>query len=36
VIAEHWQPALAELERDIRETASRGVLRIIRKEEVWG
>jgi glycosyltransferase involved in cell wall biosynthesis len=36
VIAEHWVPALAELERDIRETASRGVLRIIRKEEVWG
>lgn len=35
VVAEHWVPVLAELERDIRETASRGVLRIVRKEEVF-
>lgn len=36
VIAEHWVPLLAEIEQDIRVPKSRGVLRIIRREEVWG
>ncbi len=35
VIRDHWLPILAELERDIRAPKSRGVLRIIRKEEVF-
>ena len=35
VVAEHWVPLLAEVEHDIRETASRGVLRIIKREEVF-
>ena len=35
VVGEHWLPALAELEDSIRNTASRGVLRIVRREEVW-
>lgn len=35
VIRDHWLPLLAELERDIRTPRSRGVLRIIRKEEVF-
>ncbi len=35
VVKDHWLPLLAELERDIREPKSRGVLRIIRREEVW-
>ncbi len=35
VIRDHWLPILAELERDIREPKSRGVLRIIRREEVF-
>ena len=35
VIRDHWLPLLAELERDIRAPRSRGVLRIIRKEEVF-
>ncbi len=35
VIRDHWLPILAELEHDIREPKSRGVLRIIRREEVW-
>lgn len=35
VIRDHWLPILAELERDIRTPHSRGVLRIIRKEEVF-
>jgi hypothetical protein len=34
VIAEHWAPLLEEVERDIRGETSRGVLRIIRREEV--
>jgi hypothetical protein len=34
VVAEHWAPALAELEAQIRAETSRGVLRIIRPEEV--
>ena len=34
VVAEHWLPTLAELEDSIRNTASRGVLRIVRREEV--
>lgn len=35
VVAEHWVPALKELEDSIRDTASRGVLRIVRREEVF-
>lgn len=35
VIHDHWLPILAELERDIREPKSRGVLRIIRREEIF-
>ena len=35
VIRDHWLPLLAELERDIRNPKSRGVLRIIRREEVF-
>ncbi len=35
VIRDHWLPILAELERDIREPKSRGVLRIIHKNEVF-
>jgi glycosyltransferase involved in cell wall biosynthesis len=35
VVKEHWLPALAELEDSIRNTASRGVLRIVRREEVF-
>ncbi len=35
VIRDHWLPLLAELERDIRTPKSRGVLRIIRREEVF-
>ncbi len=35
VIRDHWLPILAELERDIRAPKSRGVLRIIRREEVF-
>jgi len=35
VIRDHWLPLLAELERDIRNPRSRGVLRIIRREEVF-
>lgn len=34
VVAEHWLPALAELERMVRDVPSRGVLRIVRREEV--
>lgn len=34
VIAEHWKPLLEEVERDIRAETSRGVLRIVRPEEV--
>jgi glycosyltransferase involved in cell wall biosynthesis len=34
VIAEHWLPLLDEVERDIRTVRSRGVLRIVRPEEV--
>ena len=34
VVAEHWQPALAELEAQIGNEFSRGVLRIVRPEEV--
>ena len=34
IIAEHWQPALTELEAQIRAETSRGVLRIIRPEEI--
>jgi hypothetical protein len=33
VIRDHWLPLLSELERDIRQPRSRGVLRIIRREE---
>lgn len=36
VIEEHWRPLLEEVERDIRGEKSRGVLRIVRKEEVLG
>jgi len=36
VIRDHWLPILAELERDIRNPRSRGVLRIIRREEIFG
>lgn len=35
VVEDYWRPLLAEVEDDIRNTASRGVLRIIRKEEVF-
>ena len=35
VIRDHWLPLLAELEKDIRNPKSRGVLRIIRREEVF-
>ncbi len=35
VIRDHWLPILAELEQDIKTPKSRGVLRIIRREEVW-
>jgi glycosyltransferase involved in cell wall biosynthesis len=35
VIRDHWLPLLAELERDIRAPRSRGVLRIVRREEVF-
>lgn len=35
VIRDHWLPILAELERDIKTPKSRGVLRIIRREEVF-
>jgi glycosyltransferase involved in cell wall biosynthesis len=35
VITSYWLPLLAEVERDIRSTSSRGVLRIVRKEEVF-
>ncbi len=35
VIRDHWLPILAELERDIRAPKSRGVLRIIHKNEVF-
>jgi len=35
VIRDHWIPLLAELERDIHNPRSRGVLRIIRREEVF-
>lgn len=35
VMRDHWLPLLAEIERDIRSTRSRGVLRIIRREEVF-
>jgi glycosyltransferase involved in cell wall biosynthesis len=34
VIEEHWRPLLEEVERDIRGEVSRGVLRIVRPEEV--
>lgn len=33
-IEEHWKPLLEEVERDIRAEVSRGVLRIVRREEV--
>lgn len=36
VIQEHWKPALEELEAQIRGEHSRGVLRIVRREEVFG
>lgn len=36
VIEEHWKPLLEEVENDIRGEKSRGVLRIVRKEEVLG
>ncbi len=36
VIRDHWLPILAELERDVKTPKSRGVLRIIRREEVFG
>ena len=35
VIADHWLPLLAEIEQDISIPRSRGVLRIIRREEVF-
>ncbi len=35
VVKDHWIPLLAELEQDIRTPRSRGVLRIIRREEVF-
>ncbi len=35
VVERYWKPALAELEKQIASEASRGVLRIIRKEEVF-
>ena len=35
VIRDHWLPLLAELEQDIKTPKSRGVLRIIRREEVF-
>ena len=35
VVAEHWKPALEEIERSLT-IPSRGVLRIVRKEEVLG
>lgn len=35
VIRDHWLSILAEMERDIRTPHSRGVLRIIRREEVF-
>ena len=35
VVTDHWAPALAELEQDIRAMHSRGVLRIVRPEEVY-
>jgi glycosyltransferase involved in cell wall biosynthesis len=35
VIRDHWLPLLEEITRDIRAPRSRGVLRIIRKEEVF-
>jgi len=36
VIEEHWLPLLSEISTDILTPRSRGVLRIIRKEEVFG
>lgn len=36
VITDHWQPLLAEVERMITDETSRGVLRIVRPEEVLG
>lgn len=35
VIAEHWVPLLAEVARDVQTPRSRGVLRIVRREEVF-
>jgi glycosyltransferase involved in cell wall biosynthesis len=35
VIRDHWLPLLAEVEKDIRTPRSRGVLRIIKREEVF-
>lgn len=35
VIRDHWLPILAEMESDIKQPRSRGVLRIIRREEVF-
>ena len=35
VVRDHWLPLLAELEKDIRTPRSPGVLRIIRREEVF-
>lgn len=35
VVRDHWLPVLAELEDAIRNTASRGVLRIVRRAEVF-
>lgn len=35
VIADHWLPLLEEVTRDVRDVHSRGVLRIIRREEVF-
>ena len=35
VVRDHWLPLLAELEKDIKTPKSRGVLRIIRREEAF-
>jgi hypothetical protein len=35
VIRDHWLPLLAEIAQDISVPRSRGVLRIIRREEVF-
>jgi hypothetical protein len=36
VVDQHWRPALAEIEAQIAAEGSRGVLRIVRREEVLG